>query len=331
MLIRKYYNVKQVLLFNGETCILITITKSAESHFDLELEGWVIVMVANNVVHMNECGLPLNAIEWLERHHRSKSYERGLMIEDLRIQPGSFVVDAGCGPGLWTPLLAYAIGASGRILDVDISTEALVTAQKRNATAWYRHLVQYKRAILEQLPVQPGEADMIFSANVSQYLPDPVTTFSAMGPYLKAGGRLVVKDIDFGTLRFHNVDPALQERVIQARARWEQERVSRGLPFEDSWVGSRLAGYLRAAGYEDVQEKTYRVVRHSPLPADYRFYIMGIAEWFVCEGAPYLSADDVHAWLQSFYYGTSHTPDQQFSCEETEYVVSGVWPSPPSS
>ncbi len=286
-------------------------------------------MAVNSVVYVNECGLPLNAIEWLETHHNSKAAEREQMIRELDLPKGCLVVDAGCGPGLWTPLLARAIGPYGRIIGVDISPEALVTAQQRSSDKWYRRQVQYKRGILEQLPSGYGKADIIFSANVSQYLSDPVGTFAAMGPYLTQGGRIVIKDIDFGTMRFYNIDPALQARVFQARERWERERVDEGFAFEDSWVGSKLADYLRLAGYEQVQETTYKIIRHHPLPADFRQYLQGIAEWFVCEGAPYLSNDDVTAWLHCFFDETYNALDQEtFVSEETEFVVTGVWNVP---
>ncbi|GCE05293.1 methyltransferase domain-containing protein [Dictyobacter aurantiacus] len=283
-------------------------------------------MAVNNVVHVNECGLPLNAIAWLVKHHQSKIHERTQMIRDLQLEKGSFVIDAGCGPGLWTPLLAEVIGARGKILGIDISTEALVTAQRRSHHTWYRQQVQYKRATLEQLPVEPGTADVIFSANVSQYLPDPVATFAAMGPYLKQNGRIVIKDIDFGTMKFHSIDPFLQQRVFQARQLWESERVDHGYAYEDSWVGSKLAQYLEAAGYKDVQESAYRIVRQHVLPTNFRFYLQGIAEWFVCEGAPYLSPDDVTDWLQCFTDDECNVLDQpEFASEETEYVVAGRW------
>jgi ubiquinone/menaquinone biosynthesis C-methylase UbiE len=286
-------------------------------------------MAVNNVVHVNEYGLPLNAVAWLETHHQSKAFERARMIRDLDIRSGSFVVDAGCGPGLWTPLLAEAIGPHGRILGVDISPEALITAQRRSAHAWYRPQVQYKRAPLEHLPIKHGQADLIFSANVSQYLADPIATFAAMGPYLSQGGRLAIKDIDFGTMRFHNIDPCLQARVFQARERWERERVDQGFAFEDSWVGSKLIGYLRAAGYVDVEEKTYRIERHFPLHQNYRCYLQGIAEWFVCEGAPHLAREDVTNWLQCFLDESQNVLDlNTFACEETEFVVTGVWDAP---
>src|SRR5579864_2418224 len=277
-------------------------------------------MAVKNVVHVNECGLPLNAVEWLERHHQSKALEREKMIEDLHLEAGSSIVDAGCGPGLWTPLLAQAVGPQGRILGIDIAAEALVTAQRRCSLSCYRHLVQFKRVTLDKLPIAFGSVDLIFSANVSQYLVDPVATFAAMGPYLKQGGRLVIKDIDFGKMRLQGVDAMLQERIFQARLRWEQERIRSGYAFEDSWVGSKLVGYLRAAGYKDIEERTYSIVRRSPLSYDSRFYLRGIAEWFVCEGAPYASREDISCWLEAFCSTVSTVMDHEdFVSEEIEY------------
>jgi len=283
-------------------------------------------MAVDDPLHVNEGGLPLNAIEWLENHHRSKIHEREQMIRDIFFKHGSSIVDAGCGPGLWTPLLARAIGYKGQILGVDVSPEALVTAYKRLHGQRYEQLVNYKHGLLEQLPVPFASVDLIFSANVSQYLPEPITTFAAMGHYLVPGGRLVIKDIDFGTMRFSNIDAGLQACVFQARERWEKVRVDAGYTFENSWVGSKLTGYMRAAGFEEVQEKSYRIVRHFPLSQDFRTYLQGIAEWFVGEDAPLLQPEVRARWLQLFEDGQSCILDaDRFTYEETEYVVTGVW------
>ncbi|MEO7020627.1 MAG: methyltransferase domain-containing protein [Ktedonobacteraceae bacterium] len=288
-------------------------------------------MAIENAVHVNECGLPLNAIEWLVTHHQSKLVERERMIQDLHLKDGARVVDAGCGPGLWSPLLARAIGSRGRIIGVDLSAEALVTARQRGRDQWYEGRVKYKQSSMEHLPVASGSVHTIFSANVSQYLPEPVETFATLGRYLLPGGQLVIKDIDFGTLRFSGIDPALQARVFQARAQWEDVRVSQEYAFEDSWVGSKLAGYLRAAGYEDVQEKVYTIVRQAPLAPDFRAYLQGIGSWFICEGAPFLAQADVRSWLRCFVDGEQCVLDQTlFHYEEKEYMVTGRWPSKPS-
>lgn len=288
-------------------------------------------MAIENPVHVNECGLPLNAVEWLVTHHQSKIAERERMIQDLQLKSGSRLVDAGCGPGLWTPLLAKALGSQGRIIGVDLSAEALVTARQRSRGQWYENQVHYKQSSLEHLPVASGSIHTIFSANVSQYLPDPVQTFARLGHYLLPGGRLAVKDIDFGTLRFSSIDPVLQTQVFQARAQWEHERVAHGYVFEDSWVGSKLADYLRAAGYEDVQEQTYTVVRQAPLDLNVRSYLQGIGSWFVCEEAPFLPPIVVKHWLHCFQNGEQCVLDQAFfHYEETEYLVTGRWPGQPS-
>ncbi len=286
-------------------------------------------MAIENPVHVNECGLPLNAIEWLVTHHRSKLVEREMMIRNLSLKSGSRVVDAGCGPGLWTPLLARAIGPRGRIMSVDLSVAALATAQQRGQGEWYEGQVSYKQAAMEELPVPYGSIHTIFSANVSQYLAEPVETFAAMGRYLLPGGRLAIKDIDFGTMRFSSIDPALQARVFHARERWEKTRLQEeGYLFEDSWVGSKLAGYLREAGYQDIQEKKYRIVRHAPLASDFRAYLQGITEWFVCEGAPFLTQAERKRWLRFFADGEKCAFDQEdFTYEEIEYMVTGTWPA----
>ena len=284
-------------------------------------------MAIENLVHINECGLPLNAISWLETHHRCKLAEREQMIRDLYVKHGSRIVDAGCGPGLWTPLLARAIGPRGHILGVDVSAEALVTARLRSRGTWFEQQVSYKQSSMEHLPVADGSIDAIFSANVSQYLPAPVETFALLGRYLAPGGRLIVKDIDFGTLRFHSIDPSLQARVFQAREEWERQRVPLGYLFEDSWVGSKLAGYLRAAGYEHVQERSYTIVRRAPLTPEFRAYLQGIGEWFVCEDAPFLAKDDIRRWLNCFADGPVCALDRDcFQYEETEFMVTGLWP-----
>jgi len=103
-------------------------------------------------------------------------------------------------------------------------------------------------------------------------------------------------------------------------------RVDDGYAFEDSWVGSKLAGYMRTAGFEEVHEQSYRIVRHATLSNDFRVYLQGIAEWFVCEGAPLLKPADRTRWLQLFEEGPSCVLDGNgFTYEETEYVVTGVW------
>src|SRR5258708_33297579 len=102
------------------------------------------------------------------------------MIRDIQLKRGSYVVDAGCGPGLWIPLLARATGLQGRILGADISTESLVTASRRSHGKWDQGIVRHKRSTREKLPGPAGNVDISFMPKRRPELPDPVRTFACL-------------------------------------------------------------------------------------------------------------------------------------------------------
>jgi ubiquinone/menaquinone biosynthesis C-methylase UbiE len=52
-------------------------------------------------------------------------------IEALRLRPGESVLDAGCGTGWCLPLLAQAVGGTGRVIGFDPSPEMLAIAANR--------------------------------------------------------------------------------------------------------------------------------------------------------------------------------------------------------
>src|SRR5947207_3032123 len=108
------------------------------------MESREMVMEFRDFLCLNDCGVALNSVEWLETHHRSKVLEREQMVRDLHLKPGSIVVDVGCGPGLWIPWFADAIGEQGSIIGVDISVESLAAAQQRSKGTRYERQVFYK-------------------------------------------------------------------------------------------------------------------------------------------------------------------------------------------
>ncbi|MDN3497237.1 class I SAM-dependent methyltransferase [Planococcus sp. APC 4015] len=52
-------------------------------------------------------------------------------IADMHLSDGDVVIDLGCGTGLNFPLLHDAVGASGAVIGIDLSTDMLDVARRR--------------------------------------------------------------------------------------------------------------------------------------------------------------------------------------------------------
>ncbi len=79
-------------------------------------------------------------------------------VPALHLQEGSRVLDIGCGTGLNFPLLLDAVGPTGHVVGVDLSSEMLGVARRktRNAPPGNVSLIE---ADAEQLDLSlPGES-----------------------------------------------------------------------------------------------------------------------------------------------------------------------------
>ena len=74
---------------------------------------------------------------------------RSRVIELLHLRPGDVVLDVGCGTGLNFPALEDAIGPSGRIIAVDLSTDMLAKARERVEKAGWQNVTLIESAVDE--------------------------------------------------------------------------------------------------------------------------------------------------------------------------------------
>jgi len=103
--------------------------------------------------------------------------------------PGESVLDVGCGCGSTTVALAHAVGATGRVLGVDLSAPMLERAAERAAGA--PAPVELRRGDAQQADLGAGTFDLVFSRFGVMFFADPVAAFANLAGALTARGRLV--------------------------------------------------------------------------------------------------------------------------------------------
>src|SRR5215208_1889585 len=111
-----------------------------------------------------------------------------------RIEPGSVVLDLGCGAGTDLLIAAQMTGPDGRVIGVDM-TSAMLEQARASAHAMGLENVEFHESLIERLPIEDASVDVVISNGVIDLVPDKDAVFDEIDRVLRPGGRLQIADV----------------------------------------------------------------------------------------------------------------------------------------
>ena len=113
------------------------------------------------------------------------------------LEEGERVVDVGSGAGFDSFVAANQVGATGKVIGVDM-TEEMLTKSRSTAKKLGMDNVEFREGLAETLPVEDGWADVVISNGVINLCADKKAVFSEIYRVLRPRGRLQFADIANG-------------------------------------------------------------------------------------------------------------------------------------
>ena len=124
------------------------------------------------------------------------------------LEPGSVVLDLGCGAGTDLLIAAQMTGPTGRVIGVDMTATMLERA-RQSATEMGLGNVELHESLIEALPLDDASVDVVISNGVIDLVPDKDAVFDEIDRVLRPGGRLQLADV----IIHHEVSEDARSRI----------------------------------------------------------------------------------------------------------------------
>jgi SAM-dependent methyltransferase len=125
-----------------------------------------------------------------------------------RIDPGSVVLDLGCGSGTDLLIAAQMTGASGRVVGVDM-TPSMLDRAGASAQEMGLEALELHESLIESLPLDDASVDVVISNGVIDLVPDKDAVLDEIDRVLRPGGRLQIADV----VIHHEVSEDARKRI----------------------------------------------------------------------------------------------------------------------
>jgi ubiquinone/menaquinone biosynthesis C-methylase UbiE len=158
------------------------------------------------------------------------------VIRSLQLPAGSCGLDAGCGIGLQSMLLAEAVGRSGHITGLDILPELLAFASDAVAKAGLSERIHFREGTVDQLPFEEDSFDWVWSADCIGYPAGEISqTLRELIRVIRPGGHVFLLG-------------------------WTSQQLLPGYPLLEARLNGTCSGYLPFLEAKDPGQNFMRVL-----------------------------------------------------------------------
>ena len=165
-----------------------------------------------------------------------------LLHEDSIFPKGSTILEAGCGVGAQTRIIAFK-NPDSRFISIDISEDSL---QKANALIQSLGIcnVEFQTGNIFDLNFHEESFDHIIVCFVLEHLPNPKEAMTALKKVLKKGGSITFIEGDHGSAFFYP-DSHYAQAAIHAQVKLQSENGGNAL------IGRQLYPLLLDSGFKN--------------------------------------------------------------------------------
>jgi ubiquinone/menaquinone biosynthesis C-methylase UbiE len=187
------------------------------------------------------------------------------IIAWLDLPSGSSGLDAGCGVGSNTLLLAEAVGQRGHVTGLDIADDLLRIARERAHQRSYEDRTDFKHGDINNPPFDHNTFDWVWSADcVGPGTGDPNSQVEALARVVRPGGSV-------GILAWSSQNLLPGYPLLEARLNATSAGIA---PFKQNMEPEmhlfQASRWLARAGLQDVTAKTFAGDIQAPLGKAHR-------------------------------------------------------------
>jgi ubiquinone/menaquinone biosynthesis C-methylase UbiE len=152
------------------------------------------------------------------------------VVELLEAEPGSTILDGGCGYGFHAARLAQA---GLRVTGVDFSSAALEQARAFVDSRGLGDRIELRHGDMLALPFPANQFDYVISWGVLMHIPEVEQALAELVRVLKPGGRIALMENNAGSLHVRIWEPTLRvaKRLLKRKSP-DMKQVARG---QEEW------------------------------------------------------------------------------------------------